>query len=133
MKTFFLVSPRNIGHETLNEILDILQKRIDPLATLSHVSRELSCSNTTPILMSRSNPDGIPLEDIIDQIISDMKEKRDYIDNDRSLASQTIKNNNRDIVDLLLRIKRINEETRNLLEAIEPDPGPSGKPRVGKY
>ena len=72
------------------------------------------------------------MEDIIDQLIAEMNEKQEYIEKDRSLASQSLKLNSRQIIDLLLRIKRINEESRNLLETIRPDEGPVGKPRVGQ-
>ena len=60
-----------------------------------------------------------------------MNEKQEYIERDKSLAAQSLKLNSRQIIDLLIRIKRINNESRNLLEAISPDQGPVGKPRVG--
>ena len=132
MKTFFLVTPTNVGHETLAEIEQVIQAKVDPMAQLTHVTRKLDKMGTTPILMSRNNPDGIPLEDIIDQLIAEMNEKQEDIEKDRSLASQSLKLNSRQIIDLLLRIKRINEESRNLLETIRPDEGPVGKPRVGQ-
>lgn len=132
MNTFFLVTPTNVGHETLSEIESVIQSKVDPMAQLTHVTRKLDKMGVTPILMSRTNPDGIPLEDIVDQLIAEMAEKQEYIENDRTLASQSLKYNSRQIIDLLLRIKRINEESRNLLESISPDEGPDGKPRVGR-
>ncbi len=131
MATFFLVTPTNVGHETLGDIEKIIQAKVDPMAQLTHVTRKTGAMGTTPILMSRTNPDGIPLEDIIDQLIAEMNEKQEYIEKDKSLAAQSLKLNSRQIIDLLIRIKRINNESRNLLETISPDQGPVGKPRVG--
>ena len=74
MATFFLVTPTNVGHETLGDIEKIIQAKVDPMAQLTHVTRKTGAMGTTPILMSRTNPDGIPLEDIIDQLIAEMNE-----------------------------------------------------------
>ena len=40
MKTFFLVTPTNVGHETLAEIEQVIQAKVDPMAQLTHVTRK---------------------------------------------------------------------------------------------
>ena len=83
----------------------------------------------TSILMSRNNPEGHKLEELITSIVDDINIKNNQIrDSDNDMANDIISNNMTCIYHLLLAKEAWNN-SRELLNLIGPDKGPT-EPRI---
>lgn len=89
-------------------------------------------TETAPILMTRENPNGRKLEELLPQIAHELTVKNDRIKRDPSAAAQTLLYNNAEIISRLHECRRLQEHSLKVLAAVGPDQGPTGKPRVGE-
>ncbi|RWX72570.1 hypothetical protein [Mesorhizobium sp. M2A.F.Ca.ET.039.01.1.1] len=85
-----------------------------------------------PILMSRENPDGHKLEELLPAIRLEIEGKNLKIMNDQRDAAQTLLANNKRIIRLLAEAEELQRASLQKLAEIGPDQGPRGKPRVGE-
>lgn len=83
------------------------------------------------VLMSRENPDGWKLEDLLSAICTELLAKTVRLWNDPSPAAIAAKAHNGQIVGLLTQAQALQRHTLDLLDAVGPDQGPRGTPRVG--
>ena len=83
------------------------------------------------ILMSKENPTGYKLEELLTQLINEIKDKNAKIINDNSDLSKLVQNNNLKIVFSLN--DALNAQRHSFLQMSKkaPDDGPNGKPRIG--
>ena len=84
-----------------------------------------------PVLMSADNPEGWRLEDLLSQLRDELQAKCARIGADASFTARRVLRNNRCILDLLSRAEHVQRDTVTSLDALRPDPGPSGPPRIG--
>ena len=86
---------------------------------------------TTPVLMSADNPTGWKFEELVAQLRLELHAKNDRIAGDTSPTSKMVQANNLGIIDLLSVIEGRQRDTLARLDALRPDPGPGGTPRIG--
>ena len=86
---------------------------------------------TTPVLMSADNPTGWKFEELLAQLRLELHAKNDRIAADPSPIAKTARANNLGIIDLLSVIEGRQRDTLARLDALRPDPGPGGPPRIG--
>ncbi|MGU3664441.1 hypothetical protein ACLBX9_09685 [Methylobacterium sp. A49B] len=86
---------------------------------------------TTPVLMSADNPDGWKFEELLAQLRLELHAKNDRIAGDASPTARMVQANNLGIIDLLSVIEGRQRDTLARLDALRPDPGPGGPPRIG--
>ena len=86
---------------------------------------------TTPVLMSKDNPTGWKLEVLLPQLHQEIADKNARIAGDRSAIAILVRANNIRILDLLLAAEDLQRDTLARLDALRPDPGPGGTPRIG--
>jgi len=84
------------------------------------------------ILMTRENPTGHKLEELLAQVAHELTVKNDRLTGDLSPAAQTLRHNNVEIISLLHQARRHQEHSLKVLLDVGPDQGPMGKPRVGE-
>jgi len=85
------------------------------------------------ILMSRENPTGMKLEELVEQLSDELGIKNGKIlpDIHTKPVAKTVFDNNNRIIQLLGAIKAIQMESLAALNTIGPDQGPTGTPRIG--
>ncbi|MCJ2051705.1 hypothetical protein [Methylobacterium sp. J-070] len=86
---------------------------------------------TTPVLMSAANPTGWKLEELLAQIAQDLRAKNDRLEGDTSSAARAVRVNNLGIIDCLALAEVRQRDSLRRLDALRPDPGPAGPPRIG--
>lgn len=86
---------------------------------------------TTPVLMSAENPTGWKLEELLKQLRLELYAKNDRIAGDTSPAAKAVLVNNLGLIDLLALAEVRQQDTLARLDALRPDPGPGGTPRIG--
>lgn len=84
-----------------------------------------------PILMSKDNPNGYKLEDLLRQLRDELEQKTNRIANDPSPEAERVRRNNGKISLLLREAEHTQRESMGTLDAIGIDQGPTGKPRIG--
>lgn len=84
-----------------------------------------------PILMSRDNPTGHKLEELLQTVRNEVADKCLSLAHDPSYTAQVVLRNNRRIMDLLYEAENVQRESLLELDRLGPDQGPTGKPRVG--
>ncbi len=94
-----------------------------------------------PILMSRDNPTGAKLEDLLDQVAAELTAKNALIEerlrNDLTLTNGSVSkqvferawNNNRKVIEHLYEAQRIQIDTMQSFTQLGPDKGPTA-PRI---
>lgn len=82
------------------------------------------------ILMSKENPTGYKLEDLLEQISSELVMKNEKIRHNTGEVSQLIQGNNFEIVRNINRAKALQENNYKILATISKDQGPTGKSRI---
>lgn len=85
-----------------------------------------------PVLMSPVNPDGWKLEDLLHQIYGEVKAKCRKIENDPRPVARQVLRNNQQIMGLLQQAAALQEDSYDKLDAIGPNQGPLGTPRIGE-
>lgn len=86
-----------------------------------------------PVLMSRDNPAGWKLEELMEQVRCEIMSKSLNIADDMSFEAQTVKNNNFLILGLLMQVEAIQRQSFVVMSKLGEDQGPNGKPRIGKH
>lgn len=86
---------------------------------------------TTPVLMSADNPTGWKLEELLIQLRAEICAKNARIARDQSATAILVRANNIRIIDHLLVAEDLQRDTLARLDALRPDPGPGGPPRIG--
>lgn len=86
----------------------------------------------TTILMSRNNPEGVELEVLLDKVSADLEEKNSFISGDSSPCSRRILANNNKIISMLQQCKAYQLDSLEQLDALGPNPGVGGTPRIGE-
>lgn len=89
-------------------------------------------TNRTPVLMTGSNPGGWKLEELAEVLAAELETKSTRLEGDESPVAQDVLRNNRDIVARLREIVVLQRASLRRLDTVAPDPGPTGKPRVGQ-
>ncbi|QSY98644.1 hypothetical protein J2J97_31740 (plasmid) [Rhizobium bangladeshense] len=84
-----------------------------------------------PILMSAENPTGWKLEDLLAQLRDEIVAKTNKIRDDDRPVAQLVTQNNRTILQYLTAAENLQRDSIVALAAVAPDPGPTGRPRVG--
>ena len=83
------------------------------------------------ILMSRDNPDGHKLEDLLETVIGEIEVKAERIASDKGTVALRLQVNARAMVALLREAAAIQRDSLAALDTIGPDQGPRGVPRIG--
>jgi len=86
---------------------------------------------TTKVLKSAGNPTGRKLEELLADIIQDLRIKNDALEGDASPTSSAIWINNLGIIDCLALAGVRQSDTLRRLDLLGPDQGPGGTPRIG--
>lgn len=84
-----------------------------------------------PLLMSAENPTGWKLEELLTQLVTELQAKTAKIANDVRPAASTVHLNNLHIIRLLSQAAILQHQSVAALDAVAPDPGPLGTPRIG--
>lgn len=87
---------------------------------------------TDPVLMTKENPEGWKLEDILAQMIREIDAKNTRISTDKSVGAETVRYNNMAAIEHLKLARQHQMHTLMVLDEIGPDQGPTGKPRIGE-
>lgn len=82
------------------------------------------------LLMSKDNPDGWKLEDLLETIKDELQEKSDRLVNDECRVSKLLRRNNSHIGALLDVAEKIQRESMEQLDTLGEDQGPTGQRRV---
>lgn len=82
------------------------------------------------ILMSRENPGGHKLEELLHTLQEELVVKTNRISNDACPVSQQIVINNHAIIELLRSAEVIQRQSMSALDSLGPNQGPSS-PRIG--
>lgn len=83
------------------------------------------------LLMSKENPNGWKLEELLAQIHRELGEKNQLLLNDDCKVSEMIQLNNHEIMYNLMDSIHLQNDTMNRLDALGENQGPTGKPRIG--
>jgi hypothetical protein len=86
---------------------------------------------TTKVLMSAGNPTGRKLEELLAEIVQDLRVKNDALELNPSATSAAIRVNNLGIIDCLALAGVRQSDTLRRLDLLGPDQGPAGTPRIG--
>lgn len=84
------------------------------------------------LLMSRDNPNGRTLESVLTQLMNELRWKNAKIISDTQPCSVLIHANNNRIIEHLGASLALQESSMHALDAIKPNEGPTGKPRIGE-
>ncbi|OCA84494.1 hypothetical protein A8F94_17525 [Bacillus sp. FJAT-27225] len=84
------------------------------------------------ILMSSENHNGWKIEDLLEQVIVEVSHKINKIINDPSPQAQLVVRNNLAIIEHLGAAEALQRSSYVVLDAMKPNEGPAGKPRIGK-
>lgn len=85
---------------------------------------------TTKILMSRNNPEGFKLEELLADVQVDIEVKTNMIRDSTSVPAQTIVQHNNQIIGLLKQAEALQRITYIMLGELGEDQGVTGKPRI---
>lgn len=85
----------------------------------------------TPVLMSADNPKGWKLEDLLIQLREEIAAKNARIAGDQSATAILVRANNTRILDHFYVAEDLQRDSVARLDALRPDPGPGGTPRIG--
>jgi hypothetical protein len=86
---------------------------------------------TTPVLISVDNPTGWKLEEMLPHLRHEVADKNARLAGDASATAVLVRSNNFRIPDHLLAAEELQRDTQARLDALAPDQGPSGTPRIG--
>ncbi|MBJ7550764.1 exonuclease domain-containing protein [Marinomonas ostreistagni] len=82
------------------------------------------------VLMSRDNPNGWKLEELLPKVAKEIAVKTERIKGDESGRSLSIQKNNTEIETFLYKAARKQFDTLRLLDEVGPDQGPEGEARI---
>ncbi|QHW35849.1 histidine kinase (plasmid) [Paenibacillus rhizovicinus] len=84
-----------------------------------------------PILMGAENPEGLKLEDVLDQLCNEVAHKINKIINDPSPQAKLVVRNNQAIIEHLGAAAVLQKSSYVVLDAMKANEGPTGQPRIG--
>lgn len=84
-----------------------------------------------PVLMSPENPDGWKLEELLSQLQGEILTKCEKIAFDTRPVARQVLRNNQQIFGLLFQAEALQRDSYDKLDAMAPNEGPLGKPRIG--
>lgn len=84
------------------------------------------------VLMSSDNHDGWKLEDLLHEVKHEVSQKINKIIDDPSPQAQLVVRNNIAIIKHLGAAEALQRTSCDVLDAMRPNEGPAGKPRIGK-
>lgn len=87
--------------------------------------------NNGELLMSNNNPNGWKLEELLEQIKQEIAQKINKIIDDTSPQAQLVVRNNQAIIEHLGAAEALQRSSFVVLDAMKPNEGPTGKPRIG--
>lgn len=85
----------------------------------------------TPLLMSSENPNGWKLEELLGQLNEEILDKCKKIEGEKRPVAKQVLQNNRHIMQMLRDAATLQRQSMAFLEAIGPNEGPLGTPRIG--
>lgn len=95
-------------------------------------------SSPAPILMSRNNPEGMKLEDLLKQVRIEMDAKNTALrateyetDDPRRQVWAQVTSYNDTIIGMLQNCETLQRKIMETLDGLGRDPGPTGLPRIG--
>ena len=83
------------------------------------------------LLMSRDNPDGWKLEELLGTIRRELVEKNKLIQDDECQVSKIVQSNNREIINSLADCIIMQNHSMEALDTLGENQGVTGKPRIG--
>lgn len=83
------------------------------------------------ILMGPTNPTGHKLEDLLDKLAAEVMAKSEKIANDARPVARQVLRNNQQIIGLLTQAAALQRDSYDKLDAMAPNEGPTGTPRIG--
>lgn len=89
-------------------------------------------ANYPIILMGPQNPTGWKLEDLLEALQFEVMKKCDKIISDSRPVSRKVLRNNQQIIGLLAQAEALQRDSYDRLDAMAPNEGPLGKPRIGE-
>jgi hypothetical protein len=106
------------------------------VSDVSHIIEEaqsqVAVAKDHPILMSRDNHHGWKLEELVEKLRGEIMSKSLNIAADMSFEAQTVKNNNFQILGLLMQVEAFQRQSFVVMSKLGKDQGPKGVPRIGK-
>ena len=87
--------------------------------------------NNVELLMGSNNPNGWKLEELLEQIKQEISHKINKIIDDASPQAQLVVKNNLSIIEHLGAAEALQRSSFVVLDAMKPNEGPTGKPRIG--
>lgn len=105
----------------------------EPAVFVTPAGAAYLAKEVAPLLMSKANPEGWKLEELLDKAALEIETlKTPLIRDDPRAAAKTVVHNNGRIVALLYEAARLQRDSYRVLATIGPNEGPLGKPRIGK-
>jgi hypothetical protein len=86
----------------------------------------------TPVLMGPTNPTGWKLEDLLWQIREEVGAKSNKLLCDARPTARAVLRNNQQVMGLLQQAEALQRDSYDRLDAMAPNEGPLGKPRIGE-
>jgi len=86
----------------------------------------------TKFLMSRDNPNGWTLEDLLSEVQNDIIRRCERILDDGRAEARSVLHNNINILSMLSDCVQLARESTKTLNSLGKPEGPTGKPRIGK-
>lgn len=83
------------------------------------------------VLMAPTNPTGWKLEELLDHLVTELHGKCNKIASDTRPVARQVLRNNQQIIGLPLQAEALQRASYDALNAMAPDQGPLGKPRIG--
>lgn len=83
------------------------------------------------ILMGPQNPSGWTLESLLSSLTGEVEQKSRKIQDDARPVARHVLRNNQQIVGLLMQAEALQRDSYDRLNAMAPNDGPLGKPRIG--
>lgn len=83
------------------------------------------------VLMGSDNHNGWKLEDLLAQVKLEVSQKINKIINDPSPQAQLVVKNNLSIIEHLGAAEALQRSSYIVLDAVKPNEGPGGTPRIG--
>ncbi|USK43732.1 hypothetical protein [Cytobacillus oceanisediminis] len=83
------------------------------------------------VLMGSDNHNGWKLEELLAQVKQEVSQKINKVINDPSPQAQLVVKNNLSIIEHLGAAEALQRSSYIVLDALKPNEGPGGKPRIG--
>lgn len=103
-----------------------------PVVSQPFKPRERINNLSQTVLMSSDNHNGWKLEELLFQVKLEVSEKVNKIINDPSPQAQLVVRNNLAIIEHLGAAEALQRASYIVLNAMKPNEGPTGTPRIGK-